>query len=70
MFNLNKFNAMLLRHNKTKEDLARYLGISKVSLYRRLSNAGDFTTEEIRLMVNLFGKEEVLDCLFDYQESC
>jgi hypothetical protein len=67
MFNLKKFNAMLLRHNVSKQDLASYLGIKRPSLYRRLSNGGDFNTNEIRLMINLFGKDEVIECLFDCQ---
>ena len=67
MFNKNGFTAMLLRHNVNKDELSNYLGISKSYLYRKISNSGDFTKEEIDLMINLFGREEVLDCLFSCQ---
>lgn len=66
MFNLKLFEAMLSKRDVTKEDVAKYLGISRSSLYRRLHNAGDFTKEEINLLINYFGREEVLDCLFYY----
>ena len=36
MFNLAKFEAMLLNHNVSKQQLADYLGITLTSLYRRL----------------------------------
>lgn len=67
MFNKNKFEAMLLKHNTSKKDLALYLNISISYLYKKISNGGDFNVEEIRLMTNLFGRNEVLDCLFDCQ---
>jgi len=65
MFNKNKFEAMLLNHSVSKKDLAYYLNISISYLYKKISNGGDFNVEEIRLMTNLFGRNEVLDCLFD-----
>ena len=64
MFDLEKFNAMLCRHHTSKRDVSKYLGISIASLYRRLQKGGEFTTTEIRLLINFYGKEEVLDCLF------
>lgn len=64
MFNLQKFNAMLLKRNTTKQDVANYLGIHISSLYKRLEKGGDFTVDEIRQLINFFGKNEVLDCLF------
>lgn len=67
MFNLNKFNAMLLNHNVSKEQLARYLDISLSYLYRKIRNGGDFTIEEIRQLISFFSKEEVFGCLFDYE---
>ena len=67
MFNKTKFNAMLLNHNATKQQVADYLGISLSYLYRKIRNCGDFTTEETRKLITLFSKEEVLGCLFDYE---
>ena len=64
MFNLEKFLAMLGKNRITRKKLADVLGISVASLYRRMNNAGNFSTEEIRIMISLFGKEDVLECLF------
>lgn len=58
------FVAMLLKRNITKEQLADYLGISIASYYRRIRNNGNFSANEIRLLINFFGREEVLACLF------
>ena len=64
MFNHKMFVAMLLKRNITKEQLADYLGISIASYYRRIRNNGNFSANEIRLLINFFGREEVLACLF------
>lgn len=65
MFNKNKFNAMLISKNVTKEDLAVYLGINLSTLYRLIKHNGNFSATQIRLMIDYFGREQVLDCLFD-----
>ena len=67
MFSLNKFNAMLSSHGYNKKQVAEYLGISISSLYRRLQNGGEFTTNEIRKLIDVFSREEVLGCLFCYE---
>lgn len=67
MFNRKKFIAMLDNMNVTKKDLASYLGISIASLYRRMKDNGNFTANEIRLMINFFGKDEVISCMFNYE---
>jgi len=67
MFNLKLFEAMLSKRGVSKEDVAKYLGISRSSLYRRLQNGGEFTAVEIRQLINFFGREEVLGCLFYYE---
>ena len=67
MFNLQKFNAMLFNHNVSKQQLADYLGISLSSLYKRLQKGGDFTSNEIRKLINVFSKDEVMGCLFCYE---
>ena len=67
MFNKNKFEAMLLNHNVSKQQLADYLGIKKYTLLRRIKNSGNFTTDEIRQLINVFSREEVFGCLFDCQ---
>lgn len=67
MFNKNKFNAMLMSKNVSKEDLASYLGINLSTLYRLIKNKGNFNAVQIRLMIDFFGRDEVLGCLFDYE---
>ena len=64
MFNLNNFLAMLMKNGYTKEKLANELDISMTSLYRRLNNSGNFTSEEVRIMISLFGKEDVFNSLY------
>ena len=66
MFDLKKFEAMLLNHNYTKQQVADYLGITLTSLYRRLEKFGEFKSSEIRKLITVFSKEEVLNCLFYY----
>ena len=66
MFNRKMFEAMLVKRGLTKEDMAEYLGISIASYYRRMKS-GNFTADEIRLLINFFGREEVLDCIFYYE---
>jgi len=65
MFNRKRFEAMLLERGVTKQQLCDYLGISIASLFRRLKD-GNFTANEIRLLIHFFGREEVLGCIFDY----
>lgn len=65
MFNKQKFDTMLINHKCSKTKLSKLLGMkSPQSIYRRIRLGGAFTSEEIRQMIMLFGKEEVLDCLF------
>ena len=64
MFNLKLFEAMLSKRGVTKQDVASYLNISLSSFYRRLQKGGDFTRGEINLLINYFGRDEVLSCLF------
>lgn len=67
MFDKNKFNAMLLNKSVTKEDLAKYLGIDISTLYRLIKNNGNFNATQIRMMIDFFGREAVLGCLFYYE---
>lgn len=67
MFNKDKFNAMLLNKSVTKEDLAEYLGIDISTLYRIIKHDGNFNATQIRMMIDFFGREAVLGCLFCYE---
>lgn len=64
MFNKNEFNAMLARKGITKDELAKKLGIRRETLYRRIVNGGNFNYKEIILLIEEFGKEEVMKALF------
>lgn len=64
MFNLDNFLSMLGKNRMTKKQLAKALDISETSLYRRINGSGNFSVEEVRQMIALFGREEVLNCLF------
>lgn len=64
MFDLEKFLDMLARNRYTKTKLAKTLNISLSSLYRRIENGGSFTIDEIRLMIALFGKDDVFKVFF------
>ena len=64
MFNLDNFLSMLGKNRMTKKHLADILGISQTSIYRKINSGGNFTVEELRLMIALFGKEDVLNCFF------
>ena len=64
MFNLDNFKLMLVKHKYTTNLLAKRLGISQSSLYRRLNDSGNFSMKEVRVMVALFGKEDVFNALF------
>ena len=64
MFNVNEFNAMLARKGLTKDELAKLLGISRDSLYRKIANDGKFVRSEITKMIEIFGIEDVVRALF------
>ena len=67
MLNLTNFNVMLAKHDYTKPMLAKLLGLNKSSLYRRIKNNGAFSQQEISKMIEVFGKEDVMNALF-YKE--
>ena len=58
--NKNELKAEMLRHGDTNETLAEALGISKVSISKKLNARKDFKQTEIRLMkerYNLTGED-------------
>lgn len=58
-------NAEIARHNLTSEQIAQNAGISKTSLWRKLSGATDFKLCEIVAIKNAFNDEGLtLDYLF------
>ena len=58
MFNEAEFRAALVRKGYTQEMLAKALGISTVTLWRKLNRDGDFTRKEINVMIELLEIEK------------
>lgn len=52
MFLENEFRAQAIRRGKTLKDIAAHLGISDVTLYRKIRNEGSFTRAEIARLIN------------------
>lgn len=66
MFDEIKFNAMISSRGFKKKDVAEYLGIKYNTLYKKCKD-GNFTADEIRKLINVFSREEVLGCIFCYE---
>lgn len=58
MFNEAEFRAALARKGYTQEMLAKALGISTVTLWRKLNRDGDFTRKEINIMIEVLEIEK------------
>ena len=52
----NKVRAALLEKHMTREDLAKHLGIHKVTFDRKLCGARNWQLDEVLTMVKLFDK--------------
>lgn len=64
MFLKNKFLAYLKEHNISIEQIAKLLGISKTTLYRKINGESDFFRSEIQKLTELIPKEIVLEIFF------
>ncbi len=64
MFDKRRFLAQLTLRGVTKKELARYLGINEVTLYRKIDNNGSFTREEISKMIPFLKIENVEEIFF------
>lgn len=58
MFNLAEFRAAVARRGMTKKEVAAALGISEVTLWRKLNRDGDFTREEINTLIDTLQIED------------
>lgn len=58
MFNAAEFRAAMARRNMTKKEVAAELGISEVTLWRKLNRDGDFTREEINKLIDALQIED------------
>ena len=64
MFNKRKFLAQLTLRDVSKKELAEYLGISEVTLYRQIDNNGFFTREEIGKIIRFLEIENPAEIFF------
>lgn len=63
----NELKAELKRHDMTYEDLAKMLGIAKVSVQRKINKEVEFTGAEIDKMYKHFGlsSERLIEIFFN-----
>ena len=65
MFNKRDFNSLIAKAGLTKEKLAKHLGISPVTLYRKIEDSGNFDRNEIIKMTEVLDKAETLSLFFE-----
>ena len=58
MFDRKRFEHALLDVGISKTELAHKLGISTVTLYRKMSGESDFFRNEIKIIRSLIGTEQ------------
>lgn len=58
MFKENEFKAALARAGKTQKELAQALGIDQSTLWRKITNDGSFTRQEINSIIEFLGIED------------
>lgn len=58
MFNKLEFNAQIARKGMLKKDVAKALGIDVSTLYRKMEKDGDFSREEMAILIELLGIED------------
>lgn len=51
MFDKNKFKAQLIASGLTVKDIAALLEVNESTVYRKIERDGDFSREEINLML-------------------
>jgi DNA-binding CsgD family transcriptional regulator len=64
MFDKNRFRAQLALRGKYLKDVAKALGISESTLYGKLKRNGDFTREEINILIVYLGIDNPKDIFF------
>lgn len=58
MFDRNRFLAQMTLKGVTKKELAQYLGINELTLYRKINNDGSFTRAEINKIITFLHIED------------
>lgn len=64
MFNKLEFNAQIARKGILKKDVAKALGIDVSTLYRKMEKDGDFSREEMAILIELLGIEDPKEIFF------
>jgi plasmid maintenance system antidote protein VapI len=65
MFTKEGFNKLIAGAGLTKEKLAKHLGISPVTLHRKINDSGNFDRNEIIKMTEVLDKSETLSLFFE-----
>lgn len=64
MFNKRAFKALLILKNKSMEDVAKFLGISRTTLYRKMNGESDFFLNEIQKLCEFLQIENPMEIFF------
>lgn len=64
MFDKRKFLAQMTLRDVSKKELAEYLGINELTLYRKINKDGSFTRQEINKMINYLRIENPAEIFF------
>lgn len=64
MFDKNKFKASIVAEGKTVGDVANELGMNESTLYRKISNDGNFTRQEIQDLIRILKIKNPFEIFF------
>lgn len=66
MVNVSKLKGKIIERNTTQEALAKDIGIDKSTFYRKMKQNGNFSIQEVNLIVSSLGlsKDEALSIFF------
>lgn len=67
MFDTKRFKAQLVLRGITNKMLAERLGINESTLYRKINADGDFSREEINIMIDYLSIDNPADIFFATQ---
>lgn len=70
MFDENMFRYILNVKKLSLKDVAKELGISIVTLYRKINGESDFTRPEIQKVCDMVGDEHIIPIFFAKDVSC
>ena len=68
MFDKEALEILLIRSKRTKEELAKYLGINEATLYRKMNGQSEWKRSEMILTAKFFGEPD-LSAIFFKKES-